>query len=68
MCSICLDEYEDGAVLKVLPCGHSYHEGCILPWLCERSTDCPLCKRPVFDWAGRLIPAGVYAGSLPIEA
>ena len=46
-CSICLDEYEDGvSLLAILPCGHTYHKKCIVPWLEHRSVECPLCKRP----------------------
>lgn len=43
-CSICLDEYEDGEMVRMLPCGHVFHTDCILPWLTERQACCPLCK------------------------
>jgi len=46
-CSICLDEYESGERLRVLPCRHMFHTDCIMPWLTERQGLCPLCKMEV---------------------
>merc|ERR1711933_36744 len=43
-CSICLEEYDQGECIRVLPCGHTFHSSCIFPWLTERSPTCPLCK------------------------
>jgi len=43
-CSICLDDYHPGEMLRSLPCGHTFHSDCITKWLTERSAVCPLCK------------------------
>jgi len=46
-CMICLMDYENGYVLRTLPCFHSFHaESCIDNWL-MKSKLCPLCKNPV---------------------
>jgi len=42
-CAICIENFEDGDDLGVMPCSHSFHEGCIAKWLaCSRL--CPCCR------------------------
>eukprot|EP00931_Biecheleriopsis_adriatica_P106175 TRINITY_DN80681_c0_g1_i1.p1 TRINITY_DN80681_c0_g1~~TRINITY_DN80681_c0_g1_i1.p1 ORF type:complete len:387 (+),score=113.58 TRINITY_DN80681_c0_g1_i1:90-1250(+) len=50
-CSVCFEEFAVGQELRVLPCFHRYHKGCIDPWLREHR-DCPVCKHPVSDPSG----------------
>ncbi|XP_073114182.1 uncharacterized protein [Elaeis guineensis] len=46
ICSICLENFEAGAELIVLPCCHEFHCSCATKWL-ERSHLCPLCRYPM---------------------
>lgn len=53
-CSVCLNELilcggDDGdgeERVSRMPCGHVYHESCILTWLKKRNC-CPLCRKPL---------------------
>ncbi|KAJ1979543.1 hypothetical protein H4R35_001470 [Dimargaris xerosporica] len=44
-CAICLDEFEPGVRIRMLPCHHYFHTKCIDIWLTKKSSLCPLCKR-----------------------
>ena len=46
-CMICLSDFEDGELLRRLPCTHVFHKVCIDEWLLHRSTSCCLCKADV---------------------
>ncbi|KAL0421458.1 UNVERIFIED_CONTAM: E3 ubiquitin-protein ligase [Sesamum latifolium] len=42
-CCICFEEFSDGEHGTRLPCGHMFHEDCILRWL-RGNHVCPLCR------------------------
>jgi hypothetical protein len=52
VCVICLDHFLDGDRLRVLPCSHCFHVGCIDRWLSGShsydecfTSGCPTCKK-----------------------
>lgn len=51
-CSICIDEFEQGTNLRVLPCSHRYHPKCIDDWL-KIQNNCPNCKAEIPRRGGR---------------
>lgn len=40
-CAICTDDFVKGQLVRILPCGHLFHQGCVDEWLVERSRTCP---------------------------
>ncbi|KAG2328192.1 hypothetical protein Bca52824_010920 [Brassica carinata] len=42
-CTICLQEFSEGATVVTLPCGHDFDDECIVKWL-EISPICPVCR------------------------
>ena len=45
-CSVCLEPFDYGQVIRLLPCGHYYHAECYTKWedRNEGETPCPLCR------------------------
>eukprot|EP00928_Gymnodinium_smaydae_P081933 TRINITY_DN65363_c0_g1_i1.p1 TRINITY_DN65363_c0_g1~~TRINITY_DN65363_c0_g1_i1.p1 ORF type:complete len:381 (+),score=56.06 TRINITY_DN65363_c0_g1_i1:63-1145(+) len=42
-CAICRDQFAVNDELRRLPCGHEFHDGCVLTWLQSNNT-CPICR------------------------
>lgn len=51
-CTICLDDYQAGDLIRELPCTHDFHATCIHPWferaILENEVVCPVCRQ---SWA-----------------
>lgn len=47
-CAVCLEGYNYGSLLCGLPCGHNYHQQCILAWLQRDNHHCPVCRWPAY--------------------
>lgn len=47
-CAVCLEGYKYGTALCGLPCGHNYHQRCILAWLQRDNHHCPVCRWPAY--------------------
>lgn len=45
-CMVCLEEFQDGENLRILPCLHRYHQRCVDRWLKE-NRHCPVCKHDI---------------------
>ncbi|CDO92989.1 unnamed protein product [Kluyveromyces dobzhanskii CBS 2104] len=62
ICIVCMDDFlpseqrkSDSKKVKVLPCGHALHLSCLKNWI-ARSPTCPMCRLPIFDEKGTLMP------------
>jgi len=45
LCAICFDPLDLGGHTETLPCAHTFHRSCLVPWLLEKQ-QCPLCRTP----------------------
>lgn len=42
-CSICLEDFNEGEIASIIPCGHIFHTDCISHWL-KKKNNCPNCR------------------------
>ncbi|KAJ4955529.1 hypothetical protein NE237_012312 [Protea cynaroides] len=67
MCSICLCDYKDGEMLRMMPdCRHFFHLSCIDAWL-RLNASCPVCRNsplptPLSTPLSELVPLSLYPG------
>lgn len=45
-CAICMQDYKEGDELRILPCKHEFHTGCVDKWLPMKKI-CPLCRHDI---------------------
>ncbi|CAN1188670.1 RING-H2 finger protein ATL54 [Linum perenne] len=64
-CSVCLSEFQEDSMLRLLPkCNHAFHISCIDTWL-RSHTNCPLCRAHIVNEvrSGPLAVSGHQDGS-----
>jgi hypothetical protein len=49
VCSICLEKFLPGQLVRSLPCSHVFHQECIDSWLTQSSRACPEDNIPVLS-------------------
>ena len=55
-CACCMDDFVSEEALAMLPCGHVFHEECIMQWFLTDLSDgvCPMCRARVLIHAHRV--------------
>ena len=46
-CSICIDDYKIGNIIRQLKCSHTFHQECIDKWFINNNI-CPNCRLVIF--------------------
>ncbi|KAK8954655.1 E3 ubiquitin-protein ligase RING1 [Platanthera zijinensis] len=65
-CSVCLGEFHDGELVRLLPkCSHTFHLPCIDIWL-RSHVNCPLFCSPVVPPATVTLPEPSSSSSTPV--
>ncbi|XP_041931332.1 E3 ubiquitin-protein ligase RNF103 [Alosa sapidissima] len=47
-CVVCLENFEVDCLVMGLPCGHVFHQQCIVVWLAGGRHCCPVCRWPSY--------------------
>lgn len=47
-CVVCLENFVSEELLMGLPCGHAFHQHCIVVWLAAGRHCCPVCRWPSY--------------------
>lgn len=47
-CVVCLENFLSEELLMGLPCGHAFHQQCIVVWLAAGRHCCPVCRWPSY--------------------
>ena len=58
VCTVCLEEYDEGDEIRELECEHAFHKTCIDEWLTTKRACCPCCKHS-------LVPAAPPSADAP---
>ncbi|PIA64475.1 hypothetical protein AQUCO_00100154v1 [Aquilegia coerulea] len=48
VCTICLDDMEEGDEARTIECKHTFHTNCISEWVKQKAT-CPLCRFDMYS-------------------
>merc|ERR1711988_1912631 len=43
LCVVCQEAMPAGSKAKTMPCGHKFHDDCLLSWV-QKSNSCPTCR------------------------
>jgi hypothetical protein len=43
LCAICQENMPAGSRAKAMPCGHKFHDNCLVSWV-KKSNSCPMCR------------------------
>uniref|UniRef100_A0A667XKS0 Ring finger protein 103 n=1 Tax=Myripristis murdjan TaxID=586833 RepID=A0A667XKS0_9TELE len=47
-CVVCLEDFISEELLMGMPCGHAFHQQCIVVWLAAGRHCCPVCRWPSY--------------------